>query len=587
MFGLLFGLDHEAAGQYVLEPAMKRPAKKPRARDLTIYLLREGVSPDDAIENRAGLQSFTVAVGKQEAELLVGQTKRHPPRWADFFSSQIEPKNFGLVSAVSAVLLLTVAGRLHALTFGHGRFLLKPDSWEERFGFRVALNSVDPRKVLSVDKQTLDSLGRHTRIQASRAATVPEFGIDYEQDLLRAVVGKPSDEKLGVRMTGTDSLRTTVGADLATLPALLTRYSERAGDQGYKKHYPWIDHISALSDKALITDLEAEIVGRLGAKKAEGLSLAVPTIVDWGSFEAFRYEGIGDSVHHNELVLGDLVQLFDENGRSWVPEDLRTVRVATVQPDGLILDKWPLHQCLFGEMPWKGKTYVLSAGQWYQVSKSFAADVQEAFASVPRLTPALLPYADADEQAYCKRLGASDAAWTVMDRKPISYGGARSLVEFCDLFSLASKTLLHVKRYAGSAPLSHLFAQALVSGETFHLEPEFRIRVNKKLPDSHKLSDCAARLDGYRIVLGIVKAGNLDLPFFSKVTLRNAFKRLRGFGFDVQLAHIDIDMSLIRFGGHFLKGGYDVQNGIKEDGTATAAAVHGRVHGGGGPAGVG
>ena len=46
-------------------------------------------------------------------------------------------------------------------------------------------------------------------------------------------------------------------------------------------------------------------------------------------------------------------------------------------------------------------------------------------------------------------------------------------------------------------------------------------------------------------------------------------------------------VSLIRFGGHFPKGGYDVQNGIKEDGTATAAAVHGRVHGGGGPAGVG
>ena len=33
-------------------------------------------------------------------------------------------------------------------------------------------------------------------------------------------------------------------------------------------------------------------------------------------------------------------------------------------------------------------------------------------------------------------------------------------------------------------------------------------------------------------------------------------------------------LGLIRFRGHFPKGGYDVQNGIKEGGPATPAAVH-------------
>ena len=46
-------------------------------------------------------------------------------------------------------------------------------------------------------------------------------------------------------------------------------------------------------------------------------------------------------------------------------------------------------------------------------------------------------------------------------------------------------------------------------------------------------------------------------------------------------------VGLIRFRGHFPKGGYDVQNGIKEDGATTTAAVHGRVHGRRGPARVG
>ena len=35
-----------------------------------------------------------------------------------------------------------------------------------------------------------------------------------------------------------------------------------------------------------------------------------------------------------------------------------------------------------------------------------------------------------------------------------------------------------------------------------------------------------------------------------------------------------IILGLIRFRGHFPKGGYDVQNGITQGGTASAAAVH-------------
>ena len=53
------------------------------------------------------------------------------------------------------------------------------------------------------------------------------------------------------------------------------------------------------------------------------------------------------------------------------------------------------------------------------------------------------------------------------------------------------------------------------------------------------------------------------------------------------LAKTNNQLSLIRFRGHFPKGGYDVQNGTKEAGTATTAAVHGRVHGRRGPARVG
>jgi uncharacterized protein (TIGR04141 family) len=126
-----------------------------------------------------------------------------------------------------------------------------------------------------------------------------------------------------------------------------------------------------------------------------------------------------------------------------------------------------------------------------------------------------------------------------MDRNPVQYGGGRSRVEFCDLFSPTSKLLVHVKRYAGSSPLSHLFAQALVSGETFRVEPTFRTAVNALLPTAHKIARPTSAPEGYGIVLGIVKpGGQLTLPFFAKVALRHTVKRLSGFGYDVRLAHI-------------------------------------------------
>jgi uncharacterized protein (TIGR04141 family) len=206
-------------------------------------------------------------------------------------------------------------------------------------------------------------------------------------------------------------------------------------------------------------------------------------------------------------------------------------------------NRWSLYDCVHAELENAGKTFVLSAGRWYQVHRSLVDDVNQFFKDVKRLSSQLPPYQDKDEAAYCKRVGATGTDWAVMDRKPIRYGGGRSQVEFCDLFSGSGKTLLHIKRYGGSAPLSHLFAQALVSGETFKLETDFRQKLNTKLPARHRLTSPVSSPEGFRVVLGVIKAGSFDLPFFAKVTLRNTAKRLAGYGFKVLLAPIGVDQA--------------------------------------------
>jgi uncharacterized protein (TIGR04141 family) len=129
-----------------------------------------------------------------------------------------------------------------------------------------------------------------------------------------------------------------------------------------------------------------------------------------------------------------------------------------------------------------------------------------------------------------------------MDADLISHGGGHSSIEFCDLLT-SDKKLVHIKRYGGSSQLSHLFSQGVVSGELFVSDEGFREKLNEKLPAAHKLADIHARPNAteYEIVFGVISKSNnpLEIPFFSKVSLRNARRRLEGYGYMVSKKKIE------------------------------------------------
>lgn len=95
--------------------------------DLTIYLLKDDVTMATAVENRQGLESVAIKFGQIDAELLVRRSQGKAPRWSAFFAGKVEPRVFGLVNGVSAVVLIESSGRLFALAFGQGRHILAAD----------------------------------------------------------------------------------------------------------------------------------------------------------------------------------------------------------------------------------------------------------------------------------------------------------------------------------------------------------------------------------------------------------------------------------------------------------------------------
>lgn len=137
------------------------------------------------------------------------------------------------------------------------------------------------------------------------------------------------------------------------------------------------------------------------------------------------------------------------------------------------------------------------------------------------------------EDAYNERLAASIPNAVLMDRKNISYGGGASSIEFCDVYDGDARSFIHVKNYYGSSALSHLFAQGRVSGQLFLNDQPFRVKVKQKegaLPFNENDTPLAA---DFSIVFGVISdsENDLNLPFFSKVNLKNEKKLLEAFGF--------------------------------------------------------
>lgn len=518
----------------------------PRTRlaRLTIYLLKETHSSPDLALTPATRQGGTpIAVaGISIGDLYLQPLPSHVPSWARLFADAVLPRDFfPLVSGASAVFLVPAGGRLFALTFGQGRYLLEPGSWEERFGLLVTVNAIAPESLRSLDRKTLDESVRHTREQVSRRSTIAAFGLNPEQDLLRAVDGSPVDDTLGAKMTGMDALNVSAPVTLSTLAAMLERYLALFGSNAYQTHFSWIDHIAEVSDVALKRTLDDALIARLGAGSHDRLWMAVPEVMEWDDVAGFRY---GASKRPALVPDLHLSQFFDyAAGKEITMERLRSTQVICYSHStDAERNKWNVLQCLYCEVDLGGVVYLLSGGKWYRVAQSFVDEVNAAFQRIPRSSVVLPPCSENDELAYNTRVAAtSGSRIALMDRKVVRVDAARDKVEFCDLYT-SDRQLIHVKRYGASSVLSHLFAQGTVSGELLAEVKVFRERVNALLPASHALPVDSVVPRDYEIVFAIVSRSprDLDLPFFSKVSLRVAVKRLEARGYRVSLNKVSV-----------------------------------------------
>lgn len=504
---------------------------------LTIFLIKKNKCNSSNLVDK-NIKSVQI---NNVGDFYYEDSQNGKPKWYNLFNDY----NLPLFSSnASGLLLIEIRERKFAIAFGpKGRHYLNKGTIEERFGLITTLNSVEEGSMRSIDTKTLESEGIQTRIQSAMPVSAEVFGLDVEKDLLRSVVGKTEDKRLGNILVGRDSLRLSVKCNLNNLKDILDIVLENYQKKDYQKKFPWVDNLKEIGDIDKIKELNEVLIQEINKEKPEKLWLTIPEIMDWEDHGGFKF-----SSRKSDDLLDDIyINTFKEKfNRKIELKDITTYAIYRfLQSNEFSNDHWRVYDCIYFEHSNSNETYFLTGGKWYSVNNNLVKSVNDYYDNYcPNDAWGIIfpDYNHKNENKYNKALAKKNSA-LCLDGKFIQIEG-KNRFEFCDVYK-KEKIIIHIKRYANSSALSHLFNQGLVSAN-FLMDEIFRTKINNELltgdfiiKDTQKRPNSDASCE-YKILFGIISKvkGTLNLPFFSKLTLMHVAKALTNLGFNFSLVKI-------------------------------------------------
>lgn len=507
---------------------------------LNILLVKENIPKEKVLKE--GLQDITLEDGQK---LYYSQCPVKTPKWVNgfFVGEQVVVDAFK-VQGTSAVMMFErtyqTGSRIFVVTFGYGRALLRPDVIEERFGLITALSSIDKDKIRSLDTSSLDAVLLNSRRQASVLSNVDNFALNVNRDLLKSVTGRVEDEELSTTLTGKDSLTISTNKTYKTICEEIDKYYAIYKSDKYKNAFIWVDQIRSVKDTSLIQTLNSSVVQKINNNQLDNIWISFPELIDWKLLSYFKF---GRNNHLEDVDIKTIHDnYFKKQDDSISIETLKNGHIKAYDSSDQLLGHWSIYNSLFVDCQYGGKQFFLHEGSWYQIENNFVKRIEDFYQSVPIFSENLHDYDVPLEDTYNKKLVSSDPnKYYLMDKKLTSVGG--STIEVCDVLT-KNHHLLHVKKYTGSAVLSHLFNQGLVSAQSLK-DPSTRKKINTKISKQvFKLKeDDTFNVSDFEVVFVIARKGananqRPTIPFFSKVSLESVCRTLQLIGYKYSIAGI-------------------------------------------------
>lgn len=482
------------------------------------------------------------------ATLFIKRSSEKTPAQAKWFEDFVPTELFGRSISPGAVLLLRTKHAVFAICFGQGRHLIAKEHLTLDFGLKVVLNSVDSAEIRSVDKASNGKKPLNSRNQGIDSCNILELLFDPEEDIATSITGRSKGSLFGGNIiSGRDAFSIQTDTKLTDIHVLLVEVYKQYQSKAYKADFSFIDDIRRIRNSQQISELDNEIAFRLDNNlDMENCWLATPSIIDWELVSGFAFSGDQRAASHSTLALSKLLEHMRDKNPAITADRLRSQNIITLDSNFHRIQSWKAYECLYAEVKLGSGHYLLRNGSWFQIENSFVERVNHSISLIPRYEIDLPDYQHDDENHYNESLAEVLGDSFSMDAKNIMHGGGHSKIEFCDVI-IHETDLMHMKRGTNSNSLSHLFAQGVVSAESFRADESFRRKLLMRLPKAANQSIYSERPrdEQFRIVYAIVsgKNGELQLPFFSRVTLKNAAKKLESMGFRLALSKIEISKS--------------------------------------------
>lgn len=504
--------------------------------------------------------------------------------WLAFLNSGLTGEKFSyqaqnrFPAAIAAVKIIrNEEPEFYAITFGlGGEAFLDHDLIVRDFGLRVAMNISNTNRLKRVRTSVHEAVSTQSEKQISVGSSFSDFEIDDDKEFLRSVSGAAREEYDYIKtFTGRDSISVNIDKDdridwdniiprLQELGDAYDRTDFEATFSGYAK-------FRFETDPEKVEQLDEELFQRIKDGDFANVHLAPPEFIDYDAME-FSFDDDLAAERFSDITLSDLLASRRRAFRADATmKSLRSMKVHLWSVEtGARVKTWSAYKCLVAESELNNNTYILSVGQWKQISDDLKTEVDNYVESIQLAHDQFLlndvhiwdadartdsqgnPIGEDREAVYNETVASSSDEIFLFDRAKVEIAGER-IYEVCDLLHLGG-TFVHVKRFrGGAASVSHLFLQGKFYADAFVADPGCRRSMTAHLIGS--LGDAnAAPFTGVipverrdlvtnqlRIIFCIlsdrenVTVGSL--PFMARYELMHAHKHLsNGLGFQCDVA---------------------------------------------------
>lgn len=347
------------------------------------------------------------------------------------------------------------------------------------------------------------------------------------------------------------------------MPDTAAEALELFGQENYKNTaFQIIDFLSPVFDTGLIAELDSELIKAI-TDGSDEFELALPEIIATG-VGTFRFEKAKANEYHASLSLELYRDALGEELPNISIEELKKHKIAAYSEAGDVrIESWSVYDAIVGSAVLNGGRYALNEGTWYRIDQAYKNAADESFLRlIGAPDPHFIPFRKTSQarqkgkkpKVYFQSEGsyneerAQASGYLLLDQKLIEIPEEPGRgVEACDLLDLNGRRFIHVKKSSRqSSVLSHFFKQGANAAQMLRKYQPFREALVAKVRElygaaaAERLSDC---LDEkwtveFQIADSPRRNGNFDIPFFSKLTLRDEARDMEAMQFNVSVKFI-------------------------------------------------